>query len=266
MGNFKYYFRTVTLSLLLLVSALYGTIASIVLNVIGKKHLSQWATARFYYNLVKYVLGIEIRVINEDILTKHVPCIFVSNHQSTLDILMLGRMFPKGCTVTAKKSLKYIPFLGWFMALSGTYFLERSSREKSVATLNKGLEDVKRKKQSLWIFPEGTRSYSQDLIIAPFKKGAFHLAQQGKLPIVPIVVSNTSTVVASKWKVFNRGEIVVKVLPPMATDQLSSEGVSKFSTEIHDLMVNELQTIGYSKVINDTNLPPHAEKYLLNKN
>lgn len=256
----RYYARSFLAGFVLFISAMYGTIASIILNIIGKGRLCQWATARFHYNLMKCIMGVEVEIINPERLN-NAPCIFVSNHQSTFDIFMLGALFPKGCTVTAKKSLKYIPFLGWFMSVSGTYFLERNSREKSVATLNKGLQDVIEKKQSLWIFPEGTRSYSQDLIMLPFKKGAFYLAQQGKLPIVPIVVSNTSTLVSSKWKVWNKGKIIVKVLPSISTDKLSKDGVSEFGNEVRNMMVRELEEIGYSRSINETNLPPHAIKY-----
>lgn len=252
-----YYARVVLAVVVLMVSAAYGTLASIVCTLIGKQHLAQYTTARFYYYAMKWVMGIDVKVIGEEKL-QNKPFIAVSNHQSTLDILMLGRMFPPGCTITAKTSLKWVPFLGWFMALSGTYFLNRSNRKQSVDTLNDGLRNIKEKKRALWIFPEGTRSYSTDLKLLPFKKGAFHLAQQGKIPIVPIVVSNTSTLMNSKNKVFNRGVITVKVMDPISTEELTPEGVSKFSEELHDKMFAELKTIGYSKAINDTNIPAEA--------
>lgn len=265
MGNLVlYYLRTVLSVTLLLVCALYGTVSSIVFKLIGKQHLSQWSTARCYYYVMKYGMGIDVKVIGEENLA-HKPFVAISNHQSTLDILVLGRMFPKGCTVTAKKSLKYIPLLGWFMTLSGTFFLDRSSREKSVKTLNKGLQQIKEKKRALWIFPEGTRSYATDLDILPFKKGAFHLAQQGNIPIVPVVVSNTSTIMNPKNKVFNRGVITVKVLDPVSTDGLTKEDVGKFSEKIRESMLKELKEIGYSKPINDTAVPQEYIDYLNNK-
>ncbi|CAL9737810.1 1-acyl-sn-glycerol-3-phosphate acyltransferase [Monosporozyma servazzii] len=262
MGNpVLYYMRCVTAVGILMMCALYGTIASIVCTLIGKQHLSQWTTARCYYYAMKYGMGIDVKVIGEEKLNNK-PFIVVSNHQSTLDILMLGRMFPKGCTVTAKKSLKYIPLLGWFMAASGTFFLDRSSREKSVDTLNKGLQQIKEKKRALWIFPEGTRSYATDLKILPLKKGAFHLAQQGNIPIVPVVVSNTSTLMNPKNKVFNRGVITVKVLDPVSTDGLAKESIGAFSEKIRDSMVEALHEIGYSEPVNETNLPQEYIDYV----
>lgn len=269
MGNVViYYFKVVLALIILMISALYGTIASIICTVIGKQYLAQYTTARFYYYAMKHLMGIDVKVIGGEKLDNK-PFIAVSNHQSTLDILMLGRMFPPGCTVTAKKSLKYVPFLGWFMSLSGTYFLDRNDRKQSVDTLNEGLKNIKANKRALWIFPEGTRSYSADLKILPFKKGAFHLAQQGKIPIIPIVVSNTSTIMNSKYKVFNSGVITVKVLDAINTEDLKTENISKLSEDVRDRMFEELQNIGYAKASSKTNIPPQAiafEKHQHNDN
>ncbi|CUS20287.1 LAQU0S01e03224g1_1 [Lachancea quebecensis] len=256
-AKFVYYSRTVLGVTLLSTCALYGVVASIVLSCVGKRHLAQWTTARSFYYVMGTFLGIEVEVINEENLKK-LPAILVANHQSTLDILMLGRIFPPGCTVTAKSSLKWVPFLGWFMMLSGSLFLERGNREKSVRTLNNALDVMRTKKRAVWIFPEGTRSHSTKLGLLPFKKGAFHLAQQGKIPIIPIVVSNTSTLVNSKYKVFNRGVITVKVLDPIPTEDLKKEDVTAFTKRVEELMLKEVENLGYSDAMLDTNLPPEV--------
>lgn len=255
-----YYIRSTLAVAVLCGCALYGVTASIVLTLVGKQHLAQWATARCFYYSMALILGIDVKVENEHYLDNK-PYIIVSNHQSALDILMLGRLFPQGCTMTAKKSLKYTPFLGWFMTLSGTLFLERTDRQKSVDTLNRSLDTLKKEKRALWIFPEGTRSYATNLTMLPFKKGAFHLARQGKLPIVPVVVSNTSTLMNPKWKVFNRGCLVARVMKPIPTDNLSVEDVGKFSENLRENMIIELNDLAYSTAINDTNVPPEAKNY-----
>lgn len=237
--------------------SIYGVLCSIFFFLIGKRHLAQWSTARAFYYSFSTIMGIRIKLVNGERLNG-LPAIIVGNHQSGLDILVLGRIFPPGCTVTSKKSLKWIPFLGWFMTLSGTFFLDRSNREKSVQTLNKVLDDLKAKKRGLYIFPEGTRSYASTPTLLPFKKGAFHLAQQAKVPIIPIVVSNTSTLIDAKTKTFETGEIIIHVLPPVSTENLKPEEVSALSEKVREDMLNELQKIGYSipdstvKSINET--------------
>ena len=65
-------------------------------------------------------------------------------------------------------------------------------------------------KVSVWVFPEGTRSYGRGLL--PFKTGAFHIAHQAKVPLVPICMSNTSKVRLNKW---NNGRVIIEILPPI---------------------------------------------------
>ncbi|GMM32892.1 1-acylglycerol-3-phosphate O-acyltransferase [Saccharomycopsis crataegensis] len=244
----KFYLKTFVAVNVFFGCAIYGVVASIVLTLIGKQHLCQWATARAFYGSFSRILGIKIEVLNEERLVNNLPGILIGNHQSTLDILILGRIFPKGCTVTSKRSLQWIPFLGWFMTLSGTFFLDRSNREKSIKTLNDALSKLKSQSRSLWIFPEGTRSYTKELTLGAFKKGAFHLAVDSQLPIFPIVVSNTSNLINFKEKIFNSGTILINCLDQIPTEGLTKEDVGKLTEEARSKMLEEVEALGYSKV------------------
>ncbi|CCD25341.1 lysophospholipid acyltransferase family protein NDAI_0F00220 [Naumovozyma dairenensis CBS 421] len=253
--NVLYYLRCTLALVILSIAAIYGIIVSILCTIIGKQHLSQYLTARFYYTLMKYGMGIDVKIIGEENLSK-LPYVLISNHQSELDVLMIGKTFPPGCTVTAKGALKRAPILGWFMSLSGTVFLDRTDRTKSVTTLNNSLTNIKKNKRAVCIFPEGTRSYSTELHMLPFKKGAFHLAQQGELPIVPVVVANTSSLLSHKWKTFNSGCMIVKVLKPIPTKGLKKEDITAFSEKVRSIMEKELKELGYCPANNITSLPP----------
>lgn len=123
---------------------------------------------------------------------------------------MLGAMFPKYCSVTAKSTLKHIPFIGWFMSLSGSIFIDRANSKDARSAMQGAASEIQSRKQSVYMFPEGTRSYSKEPSLLPFKKGAFHLAVQAGVPIVPVVVANYSHVLYIKDKVFNSGKIPVK--------------------------------------------------------
>lgn len=144
-------------------------------------------------------------------------------------------MFPKGTAIMAKRELLYTPLLGQFMYLSKAVFVNRAKREDAVKVFAKVASEMKRKsvgrgcccvypqssprrltppsrarQLSLFIFPEGTRSASAVPSLLPFKKGAFHLAVQAQLPIVPIVCENYARVYHAKSKCFDGGEIVVR--------------------------------------------------------
>ncbi|KAK6200391.1 uncharacterized protein RJT21DRAFT_43600 [Scheffersomyces amazonensis] len=252
MGKFlstlKYYFKTIVFGSLICGCALYGVIASIILKIINKQQYSQYTVAKAFFHLFSWVLGLNIKVINEKYLHSS-PAIYISNHQSSLDIYVLGKIFQPGYSVTAKRSLKFVPFLGWFMLLSGTFFLDRSKGDKAKKVLDTALVSLKKDNRALFIFPEGTRSRTEKLEFLPFKKGAFHLAKQAGIPIVPIVVSNTSNIFSSKRKIFNTGEITIEVLPPVSTDSLvTKEDVGNLCNKVRDDMLEVYKRIGYSKV------------------
>ncbi len=71
-------------------------------------------------------------------------------------------------------------------------------------------DEMTRRGQSVWMFPEGTRSYAEEPGLLPFKKGAFHLAVQAGVPIVPVVVANYSDVFSMKKFRFNSGTVKIK--------------------------------------------------------
>jgi lysophosphatidate acyltransferase len=195
----------------LIVCALYGVLASIVLRLAGKGQIAQWATARSFKYVMAATTGVTFSVIDPE---KHLetirPAVFIGNHQTELDVLMLGCMFPKYCSVTAKASLKKTPFLGWFMSLSGSIFIDRANSRDAREAMKGAADEIRSRRQSVYMFPEGTRSYAKDPILLPFKKGAFHLAVQAQVPIVPCVVANYSHVLWIKGMVFNSGNVPVK--------------------------------------------------------
>lgn len=111
----EFYGRSIASFLALGICATYGTIASACLNIAGYGGLGQWTTARAFKWMMYYSTGVWFEIEDEnDYLGTTRPAVFIGNHQTELDVLLLGHVFPRYTSVTAKKSLKYIPFLGWF--------------------------------------------------------------------------------------------------------------------------------------------------------
>ncbi|CAN3359046.1 1-acyl-sn-glycerol-3-phosphate acyltransferase [Diutina catenulata] len=247
-ARIKFLVKSIVFAFSIAGCALYGVVASIFLRLIGKPQYSQYTVARAFLFVIGKLLRIKVRVKNEQYLRQN-PAIYISNHQSALDVLVLGRIFQPGMSVTAKSSLKYVPFLGWFMLLSGTFFLNRQKSEKARRVLNSALGQLKTEKRGLFIFPEGTRSGYDKLDMLPFKKGAFHLAKEAGIPVVPIVVSNTSTIFHSATKIFNTGVIDVEVLPPVPMAGVTtSEEVTEVTARVRDDMIKVLrENVGYSE-------------------
>lgn len=195
----------------LLVCALYGVTVSVLLRLFNAQGLAQYLTARSFKYLMRYTTGVNFVVLDpNNYLSSTRPAVIIGNHQTELDVLMLGCVFPKWCSVTAKKSLKNVPFLGWFMSLSGTVFIDRANSSSARNAMSGAAKQMTEQKQSVYMFPEGTRSYSKEPMLLPFKKGAFHLALQAGVPIVPVVVANYADVCFVQGKKFEAGRVLCK--------------------------------------------------------
>ncbi|KAI0393969.1 1-acylglycerol-3-phosphate O [Xylariaceae sp. FL0594] len=225
----------------LLICATYGVFASIFLRLIGREQIAQWTTARSFKYVMALTTGITFEVEDSNNYLETVrPAVFIGNHQTELDVLMLGCMFPKYCSVTAKKQLRHIPFLGWYMSLSGTVYIDRKNSKDARQAMAGAASEIQRRKQSVYMFPEGTRSYAKEPGLLPFKKGAFHLAVQAGVPIVPVVSANYSHILYLKNFVFNKGKIPVKVLDPIPTTGLKTEDVDELTRSTRELMLKEI--------------------------
>lgn len=132
------------------------------------------------------------------------PVWLATLHSAELTLLLvtnyyaLRRMFPKQASIMAKKSIQWNPVLGPFMNLSGTVFIDRGNSAQAHRSLEAAGEGMKARKTSLFIFAEGTRHSEEKPNLLPFKKGAFHLAVKGGIPIVPVVCENY-------WRLYHNG-------------------------------------------------------------
>jgi 1-acyl-sn-glycerol-3-phosphate acyltransferase len=138
-----------------------------------------------------------------------------------------------------KISILLIPIFGLFYYLMGHILLNRKDKMGSKNTLNRLGEELKRKNLSLWIMPEGTRNRGQKVL--PFKKGAFYLAVNTGLPIIPVAISNYH-----KGLDFNRrktGTVFLKALPFIETKRLGVQDVKKLSQDCRENLIREIDKL-----------------------
>lgn len=114
--------------------------------------------------------------------------IIIANHSSHFDIPVVFLASPVPVFYLAKKELKNIPFLGWYMQLTGMIFIDRSNAEKARESMKKAGEYI-RKGRTVISFPEGTRSKTGKLGL--FRRGSFQLAQAAGVPVYPLCISGT---------------------------------------------------------------------------
>jgi len=129
------------------------------------------------------------------------------------------------------------------VALSNTVFIDRGNRATAFAAFDSAAQQMHSKRQSVYIFPEGTRSYYDKPDMLAFKKGAFHLAVQAQVPVVPIVVANYAHILSIRRRVFWPGRIPVRVLPPIHTAGLTTADVDALCARTRDVMMKALVEI-----------------------
>ncbi|OQR69279.1 putative 1-acyl-sn-glycerol-3-phosphate acyltransferase acl-2-like [Tropilaelaps mercedesae] len=186
---------------------------------------------------VRGLFGVRWKLYGQENI-KDKAYIIVSNHQSSVDALgMLANWEAFDPVVPVMKGeLRYALTLGLFCSLSGAVFVDRGS-EKGRRALQQGLEQAKRTKKSMWIFPEGTRNRT-NFSLLPFKKGAFHMAVQAHLPILPVVFSDYSSFYSKSEQRFEPGSASMTVLPEISTDDLTSDDVTDLCELTRNIMLN----------------------------
>lgn len=195
-------------------------------------------------DLVVAAAGIELVVKGEHHLWSKRPAVFIFNHQSSADLFIVSKLIRKDATGIAKKELKAMPIIGQLMAASGVIFIDRKNREKAIEAMKPAVDALKAG-TSIIIFPEGTRS--KDYRLGAFKKGAFHLAMQAGVPIVPVVIRNAHDAMPRGTSVFRSVAIEVIALPPIPTNRWKKERLDFHIEKVRNLFLKELGQDGNAK-------------------
>lgn len=182
--------------------------------------------------------GIDLHTSGEHHLWSHRPAVFIFNHQSEIDVLLLCKMLRRDVVGIAKQEARYNPIFGPVFEFAGTVFLDRFNHTKAVAALEPAV-DALRSGLSIVISPEGTRSPTPRL--GRFKKGAFHIAMQAGVPLVPIVFRNALDALPKHANIVRPATIEAVVLAPIPTDGWTRENMDERIAAVRDQFENVLR-------------------------
>lgn len=182
------------------------------------------------YSKLSRILGLKVVVRKAPEVSINEPYVYIANHQNSYDIITICKAAMPGVVTVGKKSLKWIPVFGQIYWLSGNIMIDRKNTTRARGTLDIAARKIKRKKTSVWFFPEGTRSNGRGLL--PFKQGAFRISKTTSEPIVMVTASNLHGKV--NWNRWNNGTVLVDIDPPVPmTDEHS---LKEWMTIFHDKM------------------------------
>jgi putative phosphoserine phosphatase/1-acylglycerol-3-phosphate O-acyltransferase len=213
----------------LALSSLGGLIYGIITG--KKREAAEWVGATSSDMMLK-MTGIHINIQGEQHLWAHRPSVFVFNHQSYLDGYVLFKLLRRDITGIAKKEVANTLLIGQLLRALDFAFIDRSDIRSAIETMKPAVDRL-RSGLSIVIAPEGTRSLSPKL--GRFKKGAFHLAMQASVPVVPIVIRNDYEMMVRNSLIFRPGTVQVCVLPPIDVSKWRIEDLDRHITEVQEL-------------------------------
>ena len=182
--------------------------------------------------------GVKVKVTGADLLDPKQTYVFISNHRSYLDTATLFVYTGRRLGLLAKKELLNVPILGYGMGFVNVMAIDRSNSERARITVRAATERI-RSGISFGVFAEGTRALPGQFL--PFKKGAFYMAAQAEVPVVPIAMKNTDYLMGKGTGEARAGTIEMVMLEPIPTTNCSTdEDIKQLVTRVHTIIGKEL--------------------------
>ena len=191
-----------------------------------------------FADVASALIGLNLSIKGEHHLWSHRPAVFLFNHQSNVDMVIIARLLRRDISGVGKKEIGDIPLIGRVLEFSGVVLIDRKDTQRAIETMGSLVDTMRIEGKSVCMSPEGTRSITPKL--APFKKGAFHLAIQAGVPIVPIVIQNSSDIMPKGEMIYRPATVEVEVLPPVDTSGWSVETIDEHVASVRNMYLEAL--------------------------
>jgi len=218
--------------------AAIATAALLVLAVTRRPGLVMRIFAPRWGRWMCAVLGIRLQVEGREHLDQ--PAVIVANHQSLLEGFIVPAVVTPRTRMVGKKELGRIPFFGWAYRATGQILIDRRDSTGARATLDASLANLP-PGVSVYVCPEGTRS--QDGTLLPFKKGAFHIAMQLRLPVVPLTLDGAHQVLPKNAWLPRPGTVRVRISPPIDTRDWTVDRLDEHVAEVRGIIARSLEEL-----------------------
>jgi 1-acyl-sn-glycerol-3-phosphate acyltransferase len=202
-----------------------------------------WATREWGRGIL-WASGTRVVTRGADEVDWTQPQVLVANHIAAFDILAVAAVIPAPFAFIAKQELGRIPFFGKAMESAGHIFVDRSDRQKSIQSLRRAGEKMRREHSTVIIFPEGTRS--QTGALQPFKKGAFMLALEGGVRILPVVISGSDRILHVRSLRITPGTIHLHFGEPVEPGAPGEQGTESLMEAVRGRMLGLFPPAGPS--------------------
>lgn len=196
--------------------------------------------ARLWAHMILFCSGVRVQIMGRENLDPDGAYVFMSNHESALDIPILIRSLPFQVRMMAKKELFRIPIFGWALALGGYIKVDRTNTERAIASLREAARRIPRQGVSVVVFPEGTRSPTGRL--RRFKKGGFAFAMDTGYPVVPVTIRGSRARIPKGALAIRPGRVEVIIDPPIPTEPYNRETRSQLVETTRDIILEHKES------------------------
>jgi putative phosphoserine phosphatase/1-acylglycerol-3-phosphate O-acyltransferase len=204
----------------------------------GSVRESQNFASSVFGDYAAALIGLKLNIKGEHHVWQNRPAVFMFNHQSKADVIIIAKLLRRDIAGVGKKEIRQYPLIGRILEFAGVVFVDRDNSASAIEAMSPLVDAMRYDGKSVVIAPEGTRAISPRL--GPFKKGAFHLAMQAGVPVVPIVIHNAIDVAPKGDFVFRSATVDVEVLPPIDTSDWQAKTIDRHVAEVRNQFLHAL--------------------------
>jgi 1-acyl-sn-glycerol-3-phosphate acyltransferase len=248
--------RSGLLVMLAVIITAFMSVCALVFPRISPGENKAHKVANLWAKMLLRLTSIRVNVIGRENVLMNRPQIFMANHQSDFDILIVLAYIPGQFRWIVKKELFKIPVFGKAMKSAGYIEIDRQNHEKAMKSLEEAAQKI-REGKSVMTFPEGTRS--KDGTIKPFKQGMFHLAIQAGVPIVPISIIGANKILPKRTLMIKPGKITMVIGRPVDVSGYTIETRSELIQQVREIIIRNFEC---GRVCDETPPAPDRGKEL----
>ncbi len=232
-------FRMIITAIGVVVMTPIVTIPTVIWALLLKPGKFNFFLIKVWNRTISRLMGLKVTVSGAENVTPNTSYIITPNHQGIADTLSLVSRLPVRFRMVVKRELYKIPVWGWALWASGAIGIDRSKSAESVERLNR--EKFRKLKDgwSVLIYPEGSRT--PDGLLKDFKKGAFMMAVQTGIPILPVVINGAFKIFPKQSMTFRPGHVLLTICPPILTKGLTEKDVPELMARTRDAILSRLR-------------------------
>lgn len=215
----------------------------LICKLIGKFNRRACAAAsqsivNWAFRLVLKVAGAKITVLGVENIPVDTPVLYTANHRSYADIPLGYTTVPHLTGFIAKKEIKKVPSLSWWMTNMNCLFLDRDDTRQALQTILTAIDNIKQG-FSMFVMPEGTRNHNDEML--PFKEGTFKIADKAGCPIIPVAISNSDAIYELHKPWIRSAKVVIHYGKPVYMQDMDKEEKKVIGATVRGIIAEMLE-------------------------